>query len=236
MKKIIMWATGAFVFLELCITGYAQPVPAKKYSDHYRIRYAEFEKERPVNSADIVFLGNSLTQGGKWSEYFGKTGEALAAKGGGIRNRGIIGDDAPGIYDRLNQILPGKPAKIFLLVGVNDISHNIPADSVLSLAGKVVERIRRESPGTKLYLQSLLPVNEQKNKYKSMTGKAGVIREVNAGLEKLAKDYGIRFIRLYPHFTEKGSEQLEPSLTNDGLHINEKGYAIWVKQIKKYVK
>lgn len=236
MKKITIRALCAFLFLGLCMTGYAQPVPGKKYSDQYRTRYAEFEKERPVNSADIVFLGNSLTQGGKWNEYFEATQEALAAKGGGIRNRGIIGDDAPGIYDRLNQILPGRPAKIFLLVGVNDISHHIPADSVLFLAGKVVERIRRESPGTKLYLQSLLPVNERKNRYKSMTGKAGVIREVNEGLRKLAKSYRIKFICLYPHFKEKGSEQLKPALTNDGLHINEEGYRIWAKQIKKYVK
>ena len=236
MKQIIAGGMAALLLLGFCREGYAQPVPGKKYSDHYQARYAEFEKERPVNSADIVFLGNSLTQGGKWSEYFGKTEKDLAARGGGIRNRGIIGDDAPGIYDRLNQILPGKPAKIFLLVGVNDISHQISADSVLTLAGRVVERIRRESPDTRLYLQSLLPFNEQKNKYKSMTGKAGVIKEVNEGLRRLAKSYGIKFIRLYSHFTEKGSEQLKPSLTSDGLHINEDGYAIWVKQIKKYVK
>lgn len=226
------------VFLQLAFvaTVAAQPVEGRKYSDHYASRYAVFESERPVGKRDIVFLGNSLTQGGAWSMYFPQVEARLARKGGGIRNRGIIGDDAPGIYDRLNQILPGRPAKIFLLVGVNDISHNLSADSVLVLAGRVIERICRESPGSKLYLQSLLPMNDQKNKYKAMIGKAGVIPRVNAGLERLARQYGIPFINLYPHFTGEGTDQLRGELTSDGLHINAAGYAIWAEQIKKYVK
>lgn len=33
-------------------------------------------------------------------------------------NRGISGDVAMGVYDRLDPILKGKPAKIFLLLGL----------------------------------------------------------------------------------------------------------------------
>ncbi len=224
------------IFLSICTESNAQPLEGKKYSDHYNRRYAEFEKEPPVTSGDIVFLGNSLTEGGQWSEYFGRKGNVPVSGGGAIRNRGIVGDDAPGIYDRLNQILPGKPAKIFLLAGVNDISHNISADSVLVLIDRVIERIRRESPDTGLYLQSLLPINERKNRYKTMTGKSEVIREINTGLKEIAKRYGIKFINLYPYFTEKSTGQMKPSLTGDGLHINPEGYAIWAKRIKKYIK
>lgn len=236
MRKNIRISILSGSLLLWSVAAMAQPVEGKKYSDHYHKRYAIFEAERPVGNRDIVFLGNSLTQGGEWTAYFVQTETALALNGGGIRNRGIIGDDAPGIYDRLNQVLPGKPKKIFLLVGVNDISHHLSADSVLVLAERVLERIQRETPDTKLYLQSLLPINTQKNKYKSMTGKSGVIKEVNAGLKRLAKRRGIPFIDLYPSFTERKTDELRPDLTSDGLHINAAGYAIWAKQIKKYVK
>lgn len=208
----------------------------KKFSAHYYKRYAEFEKEQAIGKQDIVFLGNSLTEGGGWSEYFQNISEKLAKKGGAIRNRGIVGDDAVGMYERLHQILPGKPRKMFLLVGVNDISHNISADSVLVLVDKVIGKIKNESPKTKLYLQSLLPINSQKNKYKTMTGKAQIIKEVNAGLEQLAKKYKISYIELYNHFTAPGSIELRENLTSDGLHINSEGYEIWVREIKKYVK
>lgn len=214
----------------------AQTGEQNKFSVHYYKRYAEFEKEQAIGMQDIVFLGNSLTEGGKWNEYFQNISDKLAKKGGAIRNRGIVGDDAVGMYERLHQILPGKPAKIFLLVGVNDISHNISSDSVLLLVEKVVERIRSESPETKLYLQSLLPINSQKNKYKTMVGKGEIIREVNGRLKGVARRYGVPFIELYEHFTAPGSIELRQELTSDGLHINGDGYKIWVREIKKYVK
>ncbi|MEG0518072.1 MAG: GDSL-type esterase/lipase family protein [Bacteroidales bacterium] len=208
----------------------------KKFSAHYYKRYAEFEKGQAIGKQDIVFLGNSLTEGGKWNEYFQNVSEKLAKRGGAIRNCGIIGDDAVGMYERLHQILPGTPKKIFLLVGVNDISHNLSADSVLVLVDKVIGKIKRESPKTKLYLQSLLPINSQKNKYKTMIGKAQIIKEVNAGLEQLTKKYKIPYIELYNYFTTPGSIELREEFTSDGLHINSAGYEIWVREIKKYVK
>ncbi len=218
------------------LSSFAQPVEGRKYSDHYKSRYELFDSERPINSNDIVFLGNSLTQGGDWSNYFNDIELKLKKRGGGIRNRGIIGDDAIGMYDRLNQILPGKPKKIFLLVGVNDVSHNLHPDTIINNIENVVERIFKESPTTKLYIQSLLPFNTQKNRYKAMIGKTQAIKDVNIRLKGLADKYKLEFINLYPHFLMEAGDDLRPELTNDGLHINEDGYKIWIEQIRKYIK
>ncbi|MEF9931532.1 MAG: GDSL-type esterase/lipase family protein [Bacteroidales bacterium] len=208
----------------------------KKFSDHYYKRVTEFNTQKPIGNNDIVFLGNSLTEGGKWEEYFAGAAKKIKNRGGAIVNRGIIGDDAVGMYERLYQILPQNPKKIFLLVGVNDISHNISTDSVLVLVDKVVGKIIRDTKSTKLYIQSLLPANEAKSRYKTMIGKTDSIVKVNRGLEVMAKRYGVKFINLYEHFTIPGGNQLKPQLTTDGLHINSHGYAIWVNEIKKYVK
>lgn len=200
------------------------PTP-RIYTEHYYKRFLQFMDESPITSQDIVMLGNSLTEGGgDWNARLNKKN---------IRNRGIIGDDVMGIYDRLHQILPGRPAKLFLLAGVNDISHDLSADSIVSLIRLTVERIRRESPDTKLYLQSLLPFNESYNRYKRLTGKTDMVPEINASLKALAKEYKITFINLFPLFTEKGTNVLHSELTNDGLHLNEEGYKIWVKALKK---
>ena len=83
-------------------------------------------------------LGNSLTEAGKdW-------GARLKKKN--VRNRGIIGDEAMGVYDRLHQILPGHPAKLFLLIGINDVSHDLSADSVVTLITRLIDRIHRNPP------------------------------------------------------------------------------------------
>ena len=202
------------------------PAP-RVYTDHYYKRFLQFMDEPAITSKDIVMLGNSLTEGGgDWSARLGKKN---------VRNRGIIGDEVMGIYDRLHQILPGHPAKLFLLIGVNDISHDLTSDSIVSMIRMTVERIRKESPETKLYLQSLLPFNESFGRYKSLTGKTDMIPEINARLEALAKEKKITYINLFPLFTEKGTDVLRSELTSDGLHLNEDGYKIWVKVIKKKI-
>lgn len=200
------------------------PAP-RTYTAHYYKRFLQFMDEPAITSRDVVMLGNSLTEGGgDWNARLNKKN---------IRNRGIVGDDMMGINDRLHQILPGRPAKLFLLAGVNDISHDLSADSIVSLIRLTVERIRRESPDTKLYLQSLLPFNESFNRYKRLAGKTDMVPEINASLQALAKEHKITFINLFPLFTEKGTNVLRSELTNDGLHLNEEGYKIWVKALKR---
>lgn len=201
--------------------------PARTYTAHYYKRFLQFSDEAPITGKDIVMVGNSLTEnGGDW-------GVRLKKKN--IRNRGIIGDEAMGIYDRLHQILPGAPEKLFLMTGVNDVSHHLSADSVVALITKVIEKIQADSPRTKLYLQSLLPIDESFGRYKTMTGKTNLIPEINIKLKALAKEKGIPFINLFPLFTEKGTNVMRKELTTDGLHLTEEGYRIWSKALKKYM-
>ena len=206
------------------VAGSICPTP-RTYFAHYYKRFLQFMDEPAITSKDIVMLGNSLTEGGgDWGKRLGKDN---------VINRGISGDEVMGVYDRLHQILPGKPAKLFLLIGVNDISHDLSTDSIVYRIDQTLTRIQKESPETKVYLQSLLPIDESFKRYKRLTNKTYQIPEINARLEVLAKEKKITFINLYPLFTEKGTNVLRKELTNDGLHLNDKGYQIWVDAIKK---
>lgn len=73
---------------------------------HYNLFYYQratlFEK-LPVDSDDIIFLGNSITNGCEWHELLDNPN---------VKNRGISSDVAMGVYDRLEPIVQGKPAKI----------------------------------------------------------------------------------------------------------------------------
>ena len=206
------------------VAGSICPAP-RTYFAHYYKRFLQFMDEPAITSKDIVMLGNSLTEGGgDWGKRLGKDN---------VINRGISGDEVMGVYDRLHQILPGKPAKLFLLIGVNDVSHDLSTDSIVYRIDQTLTRIQKESPDTKVYLQSLLPINESFNRYKRLTNKTYQIPEINARLEALAKEKKITFIDLFPLFVEKGTNVLRKELTNDGLHLNDKGYEIWVNAIKK---
>ena len=85
-----------------------------------------------TDSASIVFFGNSLTHGCEWHELFGNPH---------ILNRGINGDTVDGLRERRSAVTDGHPAKIFLLCGVNDISHDLSADSIASALGELIAEV-----------------------------------------------------------------------------------------------
>lgn len=217
-----------FIFVLILIPILRLSAQQHKYSDHYYERINEFAQKAPITQQDIVMLGNSLTEfAGDWSARLGIPH---------ITNRGIIGDEAMGVYDRLNQILPGKPRKLFLLIGINDVSHNLSADSIVGLITLIVDKIQQDTPTTKLYLQSLFPINESFHRYKLLTGKTNLIPLINKKLEIMAKSHHIKFINLFDSFKEKKSNSLRKEITIDGLHLNENGYAIWCKRLKRFIK
>lgn len=177
------------------------------------------------DSTSIVMLGNSLTHGCEWHELFGNPH---------FLNRGINGDTAQGILDRLDPIIAGKPAKIFLLTGVNDVSHDLTADSVATAICKVIDTIRHATPDTRLYVQSLLPINNAFGRYKRLAGKEQTIRDINALLEPKVREAGATWIDLYPAFCD-AEGNLRSDLTNDGLHLLAPGYAIWHDILLPYI-
>lgn len=199
-------------------------LPKEEPTPHYLERTAMFKKEG-VKPGSIVFLGDSQTEGGDWAELTGVAD---------VVNRGIIGDTAEGIAERLSDVTDGKPSKIFLLCGVNDVSHAIPADSVAMSIIDVVKRIHTESPETKVYLQSLLPINNSFGRYSRIKDKEPVVREINAILSAEAPTLDVTWINLYPLFTDTDGN-LRKELTTDGLHLKPEGYKIWSSIIKPYV-
>ncbi len=121
------------------------------------------------------------------------------------------------------------------MIGINDVSHDLTTDSIANMIERTAKRIRQESPTTTLYLQSILPINESFGRYKRLSGKTDQIPDINKRIKSLSKELKCTFIDLFPHFCEKGSNILQKNYSTDGLHLNEDGYKIWVKQLKKYL-
>lgn len=195
-----------------------------KYTELWGQRATIFEA-LPVDTNDIVMLGNSLTHGCEWHELLGMPN---------VLNRGIIGDVIEGIRLRVDPILDGHPKKIFLLSGVNDVSHNLSADSIACAMGELIDYIRARSPQTRLYMQSMLPINNSFGRYKNLKDKEQVIRDANALIAAMAARKGFTWIDLYTAVADKDGN-LRKDLTNDGLHLLAPGYRIWADIIRPYI-
>lgn len=218
MKRIALLLIGIL----FALPQFAQQ---RKYSTFYEQRATLFE-ELPVTSKDIIFLGNSITNGCEWSELF-QTPH--------VKNRGISGDICMGVYDRLDPIVKGKPAKIFLLIGINNVSRGASADTIVSEIGMIIRKIKRESPKTKLYLQSVLPVNDCYGMFEGHTSRWQVVKQINDLLQPLAQKEGATYIDLYTHFVDGDTGKMNPQYTNDGVHLLGRGYLLWRDIVKPYV-
>jgi lysophospholipase L1-like esterase len=216
------------VLLVTCCTKAAAQVTNQRLYDtipnlpeHYQQRVAEFVKE-PVATGKIIFLGNSITEGGNWAAL---TGDKT------IINRGIGGDVTYGIIKRLGDVIIRKPSKLFILIGINDISKDFPDAVIVDNYRQILEEVKTKSPQTKIYIQSVLPVNPQYPRFPQHYDKADHVISVNKGLRELAIAQNVSFINVYPLFLD-AQNRLDSKYTTDGLHLNADGYRIWVQFLK----
>ena len=223
MKYVLF---GLMLSLATASGASAQSVDSTYDNSHYKERQELFAT-LPVQKKAVVFLGNSITEAGKWNEIL---------PGKPVQNRGISGDNTFGVLARLPQIVAAKPAKIFLLIGVNDLKREVPVDVIINNYRRMVDMVKKGSPRTKLYLQSVLPVNDTIliEPFRKVTN--ANVAKLNEALQQLAKDNGYAYVNLHEPFAdEKG--QLKRKDTPDGLHLKIGAYTIWVNYLrsKKYL-
>jgi len=195
-----------------------------RFSTYYYQKRTLFEL-LPNDSGEIVFVGNSITDGCEWGELF---------KNPLIKNRGISGDITDGVLDRLNEITESKPVKIFLMIGVNDLAKGKSVDSIMHTYRMILDKIHQESPATGIFVQSVLPVNAAYPKFKNHVNKTDSIIVLNKRISELATEYGLTYIDLYKAFTGDDG-QLDPRYSNDGLHLTGSGYILWKQLIDPFI-
>ncbi|MBW8334687.1 MAG: sialate O-acetylesterase [Prolixibacteraceae bacterium] len=214
------------LFFSLILGSFSSFSQENKFGTYYNQRLSLFEK-MPDTKGEIIFLGNSITDGGEWCELLGNPK---------AKNRGISGDTTEGVLFRLSEVTRSKPAKVFLLIGINDLSKGVSKDTVYSNICRIAQKIRKDSPKTRVYVQSILPVNESFGLFKNHTSKTAEVLWVNAQLKTWCEKGQVQYVDLYSRFKNQDSELLNPQLTNDGLHLKGEGYLLWAETIKPYLK
>ncbi len=176
-----------------------------------------------------IFVGDSLTAYGNWAERFP---ESL------LSNDGISGDTTGGVLNRINNIDPEKPDRIFIMVGINDLIRGYNSSAIIANYTTILGSINNNSPSTKIYILSVLPVNYGAyNKTDPTMRKVdnNQITDLNNNLSQISKNYDdSEFINLYPYFIDSQGD-LQANLTIDGIHLSPQGYEIWANLIKNYM-
>jgi lysophospholipase L1-like esterase len=177
------------------------------------------------NEKRVVFMGNSITEG--WL----RTHPAFF-EGKPYIDRGISGQTTPQMLLRFRQdVIDLKPAIVVILAGINDIAQNTGPMTLEETAGNIFSMAElAKVNGIKVVLCSVLPASDFPWKQGMEPGPKVV--KLNSILLKYAKDHDIEYVDYYTPMVNDNLG-LKKELGDDGVHPNEKGYAIMEPLVEK---
>ncbi len=171
-------------------------------------------QDRNIPKGSVVFFGASHVQG-----------LAVSAVSPMAVNYGIGGDTSAGLLKRLPLYSSLPSAKlIYLSLGYNDLKYRSVDEALVSFR-QILELMPSH---TKVFLGAVPPVDESAGKGIISND---MINELNAGLERLSKDYpSVAFLPTDKRLVEGGTLAKEYHI-GDGIHFNPVGYAIWIDSL-----
>jgi GDSL-like Lipase/Acylhydrolase family len=196
--------TALMIHLKLQERGFDNP--------YYRSRLAFFRQT--VGDADVVMLGDSITEGIDWRELFPDMR---------ILNRGIGGDTSAGVLNRLDEVITRHPKVVFLMIGSNDLQTGVPVHTINDNVRSIIATLEQNQ--IRVVLQNVLYARAG---YRAQP--TNKVNELNDLLSGLCSAPPVLCLNLNKVLSEGGA--LSSSLSVDSLHLNTAGYLAWRDEIK----
>jgi lysophospholipase L1-like esterase len=164
-------------------------------------------------SSVTAFIGDSLTEAGRWQEWF--SDEEVA-------NYGVGGDTTDDVISRLSQVIEARPGTVVLLIGTNDLAWRRSAEHVVRNIETILVTLRRDLPDSQILVQSVMPRDRES---------AEIVREINRHLWQFAPSVRAQYLDLWPLLALPDGE-LNPEYSQDRLHLNDTGYEAWLSELR----
>jgi lysophospholipase L1-like esterase len=162
----------------------------------------------------IAFVGDSLIAGGRWDEWFPDFE---------VQTFGAAGFTTDDLLARLDDIVQSQPDEIVLLVGTEDLGRRGSVEHVVRNIETALVTLRRELPGTRLLLVSILPRGHEY---------ADRIKEANRHLWQFVATVHGQYLDAWPGLALEDGE-LNPVYSQDRLHLNDEGYEAWLAELRQ---
>jgi lysophospholipase L1-like esterase len=187
-------------------------------------------KIKYVTDQNIVFFGDSITEGYNIGEFFPDTF---------VINSGVGGNKTDQLLDRIEKdVYNYNPSKVFILIGINDLSADVPKNEILNNIQKIINGIKINRKYSKIYIESIYPINrdvfnETKFKFNDKVTN-DTIKEINTEIKQKCKENKVTYLNVYDSLTDKDGN-LKATYTKEGLHLTDLGYFKVTKVLERYV-
>jgi lysophospholipase L1-like esterase len=218
-------ATNAPVAPTLRTNAAIVPVPRPQEAPQKRLEELNRRVQAAAGEVDLVFLGDSITQGwegnGKnvWQRYYASRKPL---------NLGIGGDRTQHVLWRLDHGDSAglKPKVVVLMIGTNNSNRDDhPPGEILEGVTAIVRRLREKWPATKILLLGIFPRGA------TFSEQRGKLLQVNQALAKLDDGRNVFFLEIGAQFIEADGS-ITKAIMPDALHFSERGYELWAAALE----
>jgi lysophospholipase L1-like esterase len=170
--------------------------------------------------ANLVFLGDSLTEWFDWQRRFQQHH---------VTNLGISGEPVEGLLDRRERIRATivNPDFIFLMTGINNLAMG--QYDIIVPYREIVRNLTTWYKKAVLVIQSILPADLT---WIDNT----VVKDTNRQLEQIAGEHGASYLDIYSLFVDSEGNPYRGYLSDDGVHLASKGYDVWSNEVESFLK
>ena len=221
LKTLVIFIGASFMLLVGILLCINEQEMIKLSSRVERLERYTYNKE------SIVFLGDSITSRCDLNKYFPNYN---------VYNSGIAGNMTKDILDNMeNRVFVYNPTKVFILIGTNDLVYSgLDNDGIKNNIEEIINKIYEKNSNTKIYLESIYPVNNSLNKEIVETRTNDNIKDLNNKIEKMCDNNKCTYINMYDDLTDKNGN-MKRIYTVDGLHLNKIGYKAVANKLIKYL-
>jgi lysophospholipase L1-like esterase len=181
------------------------------------------DRTNPPPQEGILFIGSSSIR--LWKTL------ARDFPGRNVINRGFGGSqiiDSVQFADRV--VLPYQPKQIILYAGGNDINAGKTPEEVFADFKAFVGKVQARLPATDIAYVSIAPNPARWAQVEKVKAANRLIEAFTAMNRKLT------FINVFPRMLAEDGQPRPEIYAPDRLHMNAKGYELWVSIIKPYLK
>jgi lysophospholipase L1-like esterase len=174
-----------------------------------------------VPDGAVVFIGDSITQG-----------LCVSAVVPSSVNYGIGNDTTIGVLQRLPKYKSiARASAVVIAIGINDMKFR-SNEEILRNYSAIVCQMPENVPAI---FSALLPLDEDvREEWQGRNQKR--IQPLNNELEVFTrKSKNLFFVNAGPHLVDAHGNLADKFHDGDGVHLNQKGYAIWIKELQKII-
>ena len=194
----------------------------------------EIQKEETIvlNDENYVLLGDSITEQYPVSDFFSSDTP--------IVNSGFSGYKTTDLLEILDQsVYKYNPSAVFIQIGTNDLyDGQVDEDDIYNNIIKITKNIKKNRPYTKIYIESIYPINNEENDKINMhmvgSRNNKDIVDINEKLKDYCEESDVEYIDVYSELSDnKGDLKLD--YTIEGLHLTNEGYSVVTNILKNYI-